>query len=114
MNKVILNETEFRDDANRAIELARCLLQDDKDYLDTVLELNRIGNRLVGEVWDTKFHVFGIIASDTDHLPTKKVRPLCSQSMLEKSDEELEDIINFYEKDVADACRKILSKYQNV
>ena len=114
MNKVVLNEAEFKRDANRAIEIAGCLLKDDDDYLDNVIELNQIGNRLVGEVWNTEFHVFGVIASDTDHLPTKSVRPRCSRQMLEKADEELQEIIKFYKKEVNDACNKVLKKYQNV
>lgn len=114
MNKVILNEPEYKEAAKRATELAVCFLAGDEGYLDNVLEINRVGNKLVGEVWDTEFHVFGVIASDTDHLPTKKVRPLCSQSMLEKSDEELQSIIKFYKTDVASACNEILSKYKNV
>ena len=114
MNKVILNEQEYKETAKRATELANCFLAGDEDYLDNALEMNRIGNKLMGEVWGTEFHVFGVIGSDTDHLPTKKVRPLCSKSMLEKSDEELRGIIDFYKRDVASACNEILSKYQNV
>ena len=114
MNKVILNKAEYKNAANRAVELASCFLNSDENYLDNVLEINRTGNNLVGEVWDTEFHVFGVIASDTDHLPTNKVRSLCSQSMLEKSDEELQGIIMFYKTDVFKACHEILSKYQNV
>ncbi len=98
----------------KATELAGSLLESDADYLENVLELNSIGNRLVGEVWGTEFHVFGVIASDTDHLPVKKVRPLCSAAMLEKSDDELRGIIRYYRAEVWDACRRILSKYQNV
>ena len=114
MSKIILNESEHREATKKAIELAGLLLSSTEDYLENVLKINRIGNRLVGEVWETEFHVFDVIASDTDHLPTKKVRPLCSQSMLEKSDKELQNVIKFYQTDVENACHQILSKYQNV
>lgn len=114
MNKVILNESEYKDAATRATELADCFLAGSENYLDNVLEMNRVGNELVGEVWDTEFHVFGVIASDTDHLPTSRVRPLCSESMLEKADAELLGIIKFYKVEVVGACHEILSKYQNV
>jgi hypothetical protein len=114
MDRVFTDESEFKRCASKAIELAGSLLESDADYLENVLELNSIGTRLVGEVWGTEFHVFGVIASDTDHLPTKKVRPLCSAAMLEKSDNELCGIIDSYKTEVSDACRRILSKYQNV
>jgi len=114
MTRIVTNEKEYKADASEAVRLAGYLLQGDKGYLDYVLELNRLGNKLVGEVWDTYFHVFGVLASDTDHLPTQKVRPHCSSSMLEKSDKELKSIIKFYKTDVTRACHGILSKYQNV
>lgn len=114
MDRVFTDESELKRCASKAIELAGSLLESDADYLEKVLELNSIGTRLVGEVWETEFHVFGVIASDTDHLPTKKVRPLCSAAMLEKSDNELREIINSYRTEVSDACGRILSKYQNV
>lgn len=114
MDRTFTDESELKRSVSMAVELASSLLESDADYLENVLELNRIGSRLVGEVWETEFHVFGVIASETDHLPTKKVRPLCSAAMLERSDDELRRIISSYRTEVSDACRRILSKYQNV
>ncbi len=114
MDRVFTDESALKRCASKAIELAGSLLESDADYLEKVLELNSIGTCLVGEVWGTDFHVFGVIASDTDHLPTKKVRPLCSSAMLEKSDNELREIINSYRTEVLDACRRIVSKHQSV
>lgn len=114
MDRVFTDESEFKRCASKAIELAGSLLESDAGYLENVLEMNSIGTRLVGEVWGTEFHVFGVIASDTDHLPTKKVRPLCFAAMLEKSDNELCEIIDSYKTEVSDACRRILSKYKDV
>lgn len=114
MSKVILSEIDIARAGTRVSELARDILADDENDLDNVLEIYFIGRKLLGEVWGTEFHVFGVIASDTDHLPTSKVRPLCSHSMLEKSDEELRRVIEFYKSEVTDACHQILSKYQPI
>lgn len=114
MSKVILNEPEYKEAAARAVELAKHLLAGNENYLDNVLEICWLAEKLVGEVVNTEFHVFYAISSDTTHLPTKKVRPLCSQSMLKRSDEELISIIKHYETEVADACNKVLLKYKNV
>ena len=114
MDKVITNETEFSQDVSRAVCIAKCLLGSDENYLDYILELNNIGHQLHSEIWNTEFHVFGVIASDTDHLPTKMVRSCCSKEMLKKSDLEMKEIINSYKVEVTDACNEILSKYQNV
>ncbi|WP_461517928.1 hypothetical protein [Porticoccus sp.] len=98
----------------KACEIAKALLQSDSEYLDKVLHLNALGNSIHGQVWDTEFHVFGVIASDTDHLPTENVRQFCSENMLKNSDSEIEETIKFYKPQVVNACNAILSKYQNV
>ena len=98
----------------QACELAKSLLASDAGYLDKVIELWKIGNSLYGQCWDTEFHVFGVIESDTDHLPTEKIKKNCSNNMLSNSDKELEKIIEFYAQDVIQACNEILSKHQNV
>jgi len=114
MKKVTLNEIEYKRAAAKACELAKFLLAGDRGYLENVLEMAKVGGSLVGEVWNTEFHVFGAIASDTDHLPMRDVRLLCSSSMLEKSDTELRVIIEAYRVEVEKACNEVLAKYQSV
>ena len=97
-----------------ACSLANSILRSDENYLDNILNLWRIGEQLLGKVWDTEFHVFGVIASDTDHLPLSKIRKYCSETMLEKSDIELSEIIKSYKNDVIEACNEILTKHQNM
>lgn len=98
----------------KACSLAKAILTRNTDYLENVLALLKIGNKLHGQVWETEFHVFGVIASDTDHLPTNKVRELCSPKMLVNTDNELSEIISFYSKQVQNSCNEILDKYGNV
>jgi len=102
------------EDEHKACEVASALLQSDSGYLDKILKLNALGNSIHGQVWETEFHIFGVIASDTDHLPTEKVRKYCSENMLKKSDLEIEETIKYYKSQVVSACNAILSKYQNV
>ncbi|MEP2650690.1 MAG: hypothetical protein ABJH06_01730 [Paraglaciecola sp.] len=56
----------------KSCELANALLTSNEDYLDIVLALSYLGNEIHGQCWDTEFHTFGLIASETDHLPLKK------------------------------------------
>lgn len=97
-----------------ACEHAKALLNNNSLFIDRVTELSYIGNRIYGQCWETEFHVFGLIASEADHLPLEKVRPLCSQDFLEKSDKEVSELIDFYSQDVGNACKAILSKFSNV
>ncbi len=50
----------FKSTAIRVSALARVILASDENYLDNVLELYQIDNRLLGEIRDTEFHVFGV------------------------------------------------------
>ncbi|MEW6996010.1 hypothetical protein AADZ84_17395 [Colwelliaceae bacterium MEBiC 14330] len=97
-----------------AIKLATKLLESDEDYLDNVIGLWRIGNNKYKQCWDTEFHVFGVIESDTDHLPLKHVRANCSPEFLAKADKELAETIEFYRADVINACNTILNQLKNV
>ena len=104
---------ELAEEKRRACELAKKLLQSNVNYLDCVIELWKIGNALYGQVWDTEFHIFGVIESDTDHLPTTKFRELCSKEWQAKSDTEVAECISFYKQKVSDACNEILAKHGN-
>jgi hypothetical protein len=97
-----------------ACEHAKALLNNNSLFVDRVTELSYIGNRIYGQCWETEFHVFGLIASEADHLPLEKVRPFCSKEFLEKSDKEVSELIDLYSQDIRNACKAILSKFSNV
>ncbi|MGO4894671.1 hypothetical protein [Flavobacterium sp. W21_SRS_FM6] len=103
----------FDEEKKEACAIATKLLSDNSLYLDNVLRLSRLGAKIYGQCWDTEFHVFGVIASDTDHLPLQHVRQQCSEEFLVKADIEITGIIKFYSKDIEASCKKILSKYGN-
>ncbi|KYN85994.1 hypothetical protein ATY36_05080 [Vibrio cidicii] len=95
--------------SKEAIELAKNLLESDENYLENIIALWRIGGQKYGQCWGTEFHVFGIIESETDHLPLNHVRSSCSLDFLEKADAELAETIEYYRSDVIVACNKIIS-----
>ena len=97
----------------RACKIAQELIEGDDHFLDFVVELNTLGNRIYAEIWDTEFHVFGVIASDTDHIPLTSVRKYSAKRWLEKCDAEMKEIIDFYRKEIQTACRDIISKHGN-
>ncbi|BDY04464.1 hypothetical protein F0521_15050 [Ferrimonas sp. YFM] len=67
---------------------------------------------MYGQCWDTEFHVFALIASDTDHLPLEHVRPRCSAEFLAKADLEIEQVRAYYAEKVREACLAVLSKHR--
>ena len=98
----------------KACALVRLLLDSDDCYLERVRELNSIGARIYGKFWDTEFHVFAEIASESYHLPTLKMRHLCSKDMLERADKELCELVTHYRKRVTSSCIEILELHENV
>jgi hypothetical protein len=104
----------FEKEKREACKLAKALMSNNDDYLDNVVNLFYIGNKIHQDSWQTEFHIFSVIETETDHLPLKRVRELCSNDFLKKSDLELARIIKNYSKEVEIACKDILSKYGNV
>lgn len=102
------------EDKRRSVELAKKLLASNDGYLDNILELYDLSWEFYDQIWETEFHVIGVIESDTDHLPTKEVRKHCSEKMLRAADKEIVEIIEFYKKDLESACNQIINKYGNV
>lgn len=94
--------------SEEAAKIAKNLLENDENYLDNIISLWRIGNEKYGQCWDTEYHIFGLIESETDHLPLKHVRPNCSADFLIKADRELAVIKQYYRIDVTNACNKII------
>lgn len=62
---------------------------------------------------DTEFHIFGLIESETDHLPTTKVREFSSKEWQTKADKESAECISFYKQKFVEACNEILAKHGN-
>jgi len=82
--------------------------------LDNVINIWSVARKIYDDAWDTEFHIFGVISSDTDHLPIKRTRELCSKEWLQKCDKELVEVIESHKQDVTEACYAILLKYKNV
>lgn len=97
-----------------AVEVARMLLQNEEMYLDRILRLSNIGCDLYDQCWDTEFHIFEVIASETDHLPLQHVRQHCSKKMRENAAIELAETINHYKDMVNSACKEVITKHEHV
>ena len=95
----------------KACEIASSLLKSDELCLDRILEMEAIGRLIYPEIWETEFHVFGVIASDTDHIPTSDVRQNFGKKWIQRCDIELKEIAIFYRKDVTLACQEVIAKH---
>ena len=106
-----INETYLSNVKSEACSIAQSLLVADEGYIDKVGRMWILGQEIHGEVWGTEFHVFGVAASDTDHLPTEKVRSLYAPEALRRADRELAEYIESSRDEIEQGCRRILEKY---
>lgn len=100
--------TEIRAFRIRSCILAQELSKSDDLFVEKALELWFLGNKIYTEAWNTEFHVFGVIASETEHIPVGIVREKCSERFLRRADEEVVEIISFHEKDLKESYNEIL------
>ena len=91
----------------RSCALVRFLVVSDELFLERSLELWSLGNKIYTEAWNTEFHVFGVIASETDHLPLGSVREKCSSRFLKLADQELKEVIKRHQADLEKAYSEI-------
>jgi hypothetical protein len=67
--------------------------------------------RIIHDLFRPSLMVFVVIDSETDHIPKTAARSLCTQSWLESCDAELRDIGVFYERQIQDACNKLIARF---
>jgi hypothetical protein len=61
---------------------------------------------------DQDFGLFVAIDSETDHLPSERARPRCSEQWLAQCDREAHDVEAFYREAVHTAIEQLLGKFQ--
>ena len=104
---------DIKDFRNRSCELVSHLMASDDLFLERTLELWSLGNKIYTEAWNTEFHVFGVIASDTEHIPLATIRDKCSSRFLKLADEELKEIIESHKTDLEKAYNEILALHRH-
>ena len=98
-----------------ALAVAREVLTGKCGLIEGCIELAACGHYVV-PVWheDPDFRVFGLIASETDHLPFGNVRTRWAEAALSKADGEIAEIINANRARILTACRNIVSRFEDV
>jgi hypothetical protein len=95
-----------------AVQTARNLISGDISLLDGCVHLSQLSHQLVPD-WrlDPDLVIFGVVASDCDHLPLGEVRKLWSRDALVKADAEIEKLTAFYQTRVFDACISLIARF---
>jgi hypothetical protein len=60
---------------------------------------------------DKDFVIFGLVASETDHLPLGESRQYWDPQALKRADAELNGISEFYRVQIVEACTNVLARF---
>lgn len=95
-----------------ALNMARSVLNNEIGIIEGCIALARFAHEVVPN-WssDPDFVVFGVIASDTDHLPFGQVRDRWSSAGLAKADAEIEAITERHRVEVRQACENVIARF---
>ncbi len=106
---------DSQDQESEAVRTAQAAVDGSMPLIDACVRLAGLAHDLVPS-WgdDPDFVVFGLVASDTDHLPLGEVRSQWSEQALSKADAENERITAFYRDDILTACTNVIARFCRV
>ena len=94
-----------------AVNLAKALLADTADFLESVRKLSSLRHELCENSNDEDFMLFLVIDSDTDHLPAGETRAFCSPEWLRKADAELQLVVSCHKAELVAACNRLIERF---
>lgn len=82
-------------------------------FLDGVRRLSALGHKVSRTGHDADFLIFVVVDSDTDHIPNVGARAMCAQTWLDRCDNEVKEVEEFYGQEVDAACKKLVERFSN-
>jgi hypothetical protein len=106
---------DSQDPESEVVRAAQAAVSGTIPLLEACARLARLAHDLVPS-WaeDEDFVVFGLVASETDHLPLGEVRKQWSTPALARADAEIASICDFYRSQILAACSNIIARYSRV
>jgi len=97
----------------RIISTAQAILDGTVGIIEGSVAMSRISHQAVA-VWheDNEFRIFGLISSETDHLPTGSARQYWNPVALAREDKEIAEIEDDIRNDVLTACRNLIERFK--
>jgi Protein of unknown function (DUF2489) len=96
----------------QSVVFARQILSGSLSIIEGSVKLASLAHDIVPEWYsDPDFLVFGVISSDTDHLPTGTVRSYWSASALAREDGNIANYELRARDDVQTACQNIIQRF---
>ncbi|MGN0921096.1 MAG: DUF2489 domain-containing protein [Cellvibrio sp.] len=109
----ISHEEYIQKQRDRAVTLARGMLDGSIHYLEGTLELSSLREELSLTNNEPDFFCFTVISSEIDHLPIGKSRQYWSDKALEKYDLEIENLIEWAKDISLSNLKSIIERFGN-
>jgi hypothetical protein len=93
------------------VRTARALISKDIPFLEGVRKLVALRNAIPREKNDADFNLFVGIDSASDHIPGIAQRPLCAESWLQQCDQEVRELEQRCESDIAATCARLIGRF---
>lgn len=108
-------DLEAEDQARReVVAAAQAILAGELGIIEGARVLSSLAFRLVDN-WatDPEFQVFGVLDTETDHLPVGRVREFWDPAALAEKDATVRRIEAESRAEVEEACRRLLARYRD-
>ncbi len=105
------HEEYIQKQRNRAVGVARGMLDGSIHYLEGAVELSSLRFEIGLPENDSDFLAFTAVASETDHLPLGTARQYWSQEALKKHELEIEQSINWAKEFSLSNCKSIIERF---
>jgi hypothetical protein len=105
------HEEYIQKQRNRAVAVARGILDGSIHYLEGAVELSSLRFEIGLPENDPDFLAFTAVASEIDHLPLGTARQYWSQEALNKHELEIEQSINWAKEFSLSNCKSIIERF---
>jgi hypothetical protein len=108
------DEESERESRRRVVAAAEALLRGDVGVIEAVQRLSSLASSVVDDWFsDPEFTVFGVLDTETDHLPVGGVRKFWDSAALTEKDATIQRIEAANRLEVEAACRRLIDRFRD-
>jgi hypothetical protein len=108
------DEESERESRRRVVAAAEAVLRGDVGIIEGAQRLSSLASAVVDDWFaDPEFTVFGVLDTETDHLPVGRVREFWDPAALKEKDATVQRIEAGARSEVEAACRRLIIRFRD-
>ena len=108
------DEEAARETRRQVVAAAEALLRGDVGVIEGAQRLSSLASSVVDDWFnDEDFRVFGVLDTETDHLPVGRVREFWDPVALREKDATIQRIEDAQRSEVEAACRRLVNRFRD-